>query len=304
MMHPKRIGRHRLLARRHGPAPISTRPLRVAAILAFTCGSVAACGGPSNATPDASGGASGGLWESIESARLVDLTHPLNDETLVWPTSAPFEFEVVFEGWTEEGYYYASRNFAGPEHGGTHLDAPVHFGEGRWTTTDIPLERLVGPAVVVDVSEPSLADPDFQVGVGELEAWEGEYGPIPPGALLFLFTDRSRLWPDPEAYLGTAEQGEAGVAALSFPGLAPEAARWLVENRSVAGVGIDTPSIDHGPSTLFETHRILAEANIFALENVAHLELLPPTGAVVFAFPMKLEGGTGGPVRIVALVED
>ncbi len=243
------------------------------------------------------------LAQRIADARIVELTHPVSEETLVWPTSAPFTFETTFEGWTEEGFYYFSRNFAGPEHGGTHLDAPIHFAEGRWTTDQIPLDRLIGPAVVVDVSQEAAADPNYRMTVGDLEGWEAVHGRIPDGAILFVFTDRSRLWPDAEAYMGTAETGEEAIPELSFPGIHPEAAEWIVENRQVAVVGIDTPSLDHGPSTDFRTHVILNEANIPGLENVANLEELPATGAVVFALPLLLEGGSGGPVRIVALVE-
>jgi kynurenine formamidase len=243
------------------------------------------------------------LADRLAAARLVDLTHPLNDETLVWPTSIPFTFETTAEGRTEDGYFYASRNFAGPEHGATHLDAPVHFAEGRWTTDQVPLERLMGPAAVIDVSAQADADPNYQVKVDDFLAWEAEHGALPDNAIVLLFTNRSRHWPDAEAYMGTARQGEEGVAELSFPGLHPEAARWLVEERSVSIVGLDTPSIDHGPSTLFEAHRVLFDANIPALENVANLERLPPRGATVIALPMLLEGGTGGPVRIVGIVE-
>jgi kynurenine formamidase len=255
---------------------------------------------PEGAPGDAVGGT---LAERLSAATLVELTHPFGEETLVWPTSVPFTFPVTFEGYTEDGYYYASRDFAGSEHGGTHLDAPIHFAEGRWTTDRIPLERLVGPGAVVDVSGAAAADPDYRVTVEDLTAWEDAHGRIPEGAILLLFTDRSRLWPDARAYMGTARRGEAAVAELSFPGLHPAAAEWLVRNRRISAVGIDTPSIDHGPSTLFESHRILFEENVFAFENVANLDRLPPTGAAIIALPMKLAGGTGGPLRIIAALE-
>lgn len=277
------------------------RPLARAAAL-FPAAALLACE-PPETPPEPEGAGERTLAERLADARLVDLTHPLNDETLVWPTSIPFEFETTFEGTTPDGYYYASRNFAGPEHGGTHLDAPIHFSEGSWTTDEIPLGRLMGPAAVVDVSDAARDDPDYEVGVEDLERWEEAHGRIPDGAILLLSTGRARLWPDAEAYMGTAERGEAAVAGLSFPGLHPDAARWLVENRDVAGVGIDTPSLDHGPSTLFETHRILFEANVYGLENVANLGELPPVGAVVIALPPLLEGGSGGPIRIVAVIE-
>ncbi len=286
-------------------APGLTRHGTCTALTAATLllSTLTACDGGQGTTPEVSEGAPGALLEQVAAADVVDLTHPVSEETLVWPTSDPFEFEVVFEGVTEEGYYYSARNFSGPEHGGTHLDAPIHFAEGSWTTTDIPVDRFVGPGVVVDVSDAAAADVNHRVTSEELERWEADHGFIPEGAILLLFTDRSRLWPDAEAYMGTDRTGEEAVAELAFPGLHPEAARWLVEERDVALVGIDTPSIDHGPSIRFESHRILSKANVPALENVANLERLPPTGSVVVALPMKLEGGTGGPLRIVALVE-
>lgn len=264
----------------------------------LTCVFLLAACGPSSAPAEEES-----LAERLESARFIELTHPLNDETIVWPTAVPFTFETTAEGYVDAGYYYASRNFSGTEHGGTHLDAPIHFFEGRWTTDQIPLDRLVGPGVVVDVSDGVSGNANYQVQVDDLTAWEAEHGRIPDGAILLLSTGRTRLWPDAEAYMGTAESGEAAVADLAFPGLHPDAARWLVSNRSVAAVGLDTPSLDFGGSTLFETHQILFEQNIFGLENVANLDELPPTGALVMAFPLLLEGGTGGPVRIVAVVE-
>lgn len=242
------------------------------------------------------------LTEVLEGHRLVDLTHPLGGETIVWPTSRPFDFDTTFWGWTDEGYYYSSRDFSGPEHGGTHLDAPIHFYEDRWTTDQIPLEHLVAPGAVVDVSSAVAGDPNYQVTANDLMDWEEEHGRILSGAILLLHTGKGAHWPDAEAYMGTARTGEEALAELQFPGLHPDAARWLVEGREVVAVGLDTPSLDHGPSTTFETHQILFEANIYGLENVANLHEVPPTGATILALPTLLEGGTGGPVRIIALV--
>jgi kynurenine formamidase len=242
------------------------------------------------------------LLEFLETHQMVELTHPLGEETIVWPTSRPFEFETTFEGWTEEGYYYASRDFSGPEHGGTHLDAPIHFYEDRWTTDQIPLDHLVAPGAVVDVSESVAEDPNYRVSVNDLMDWEDAHGRIPSGAILMLHTGKGAHWPDAVAYMGTAGTGEEALAHLQFPGLHPDAARWLVEDRDVVAVGLDTPSLDYGPSTNFEAHQILFEANIYGLENVANLHELPPTGSTILALPTLLEGGTGGPVRIIALV--
>jgi len=237
---------------------------------------------------------SGGAW--------VDLTYAYSAETLYWPTADGFQLEVVADGLTEAGYYYASNNFTTSEHGGTHLDAPVHFAEGRDATHEVSLNRLIGAAVVVDVS--ARAEPDYLIGIEDLEGWEARHGPIPVGAILLLRTGWGERWPDATEYLGTDLRGSEAVAQLHFPGLSPEAAAWLVENREVAAVGIDTPSIDFGQSTLFETHRVLYADNVPGFENVANLELLPETGAFVVALPMKIEGGSGGPLRIVGFVPD
>lgn len=272
------------------------RPLlSVGALLAVLAG--AGCGAPPQDSAQRT------LAERLMSAEFIDLTHPFSEETLVWPTSIPFAFETVFDGETDAGYHYAARNFAGPEHGGTHLDAPIHFAAGRWTTEAIPLERLIAPGVVVDVAAPARAKPTYEVAIEDFTSWETEHGQIPEGAIVLLSTDRSRLWGDARAYMGTDGRDEDAVADLRFPGLHPDAARWLVEERAIGAVGIDTPSMDHGPSTLFEAHRILADANVPIFENVANLERLPATGAVIVALPMKLEGGTGGPLRIVAILD-
>jgi kynurenine formamidase len=239
---------------------------------------------------------------SGQGATWVDLSHAYDDRAVFWPTAKPFELEVVAAGMTEGGYYYAANNFCMAEHGGTHLDAPIHFSEGRHTTDQIPLDRLIGAAVVVDVSDAVVSDPDYQLSVADLEAWEAEHGPIPGGAVLLLRTGWGAHWSDRARYLGTALTGPEAVPELRFPGLHPDAAQWLVDNRRIDALGIDTPSIDYGQSTLFESHRILYDQNIPAFENVAALDRMPATGAFVVALPMKIAGGSGGPLRIVGVV--
>ena len=235
-------------------------------------------------------------------AEWVDMTYDYDESTIFWPTAQPFELEVVSAGMTEGGYYYAANNFCMAEHGGTHLDAPVHFSEGRHSAEQIPIARLIGPAVVVDVSAAAAADADYQVGVSDLEAWEAEHGRIPDGSILLLHTGWGTRWPDRESYLGTTLSGPDAVPELHFPALHPEAAAWLVDNRQIDALGIDTPSIDYGQSTLFESHRVLYAENIPAFENVARLDRLPATGAYVIALPMKIAGGSGGPLRIVGVI--
>jgi len=238
----------------------------------------------------------------LSSGTWVDLSHEFSSETIYWPTATPFDLEVVSAQRTPAGFYYAANDFSTSEHGGTHLDAPIHFAEGKHTTDQIPLDRLVGTAVVVDLTAQANADADYRLDVPALEEWERAHGRIPDGTIVLVRTGWSDRWPDKARYLGTAKTGAAGVAELRFPGIDSAAARWLASERKVKAVGIDTPSIDYGRSTTFDTHQILLGANVPAFENVAHLDRLPPTGAYVVALPMKIKGGSGGPLRIVALV--
>ena len=233
--------------------------------------------------------------------RWIDLTHSFSESTIYWPTdTAGFELDTLALGSTPGGWFYASYAFSSAEHGGTHLDAPIHFAEGRLTTDEIPLAALIGAAAVVDVSD--RADPDYLVSVEDLTGWEAEHGELPNGGILMLRTGWGARWNERTAYLGTALTGPEAVAELHFPGLSAEAAAWLVENRGIVAVGIDTPSIDRGQSTDFRAHVILYAENISGFENVANLDLLPETGSYVVALPMKIEGGSGGPLRIVAFV--
>ena len=239
------------------------------------------------------------LWPA---GTLVDLSHDYSDQTVFWPTAESFSLEKVADGITAQGYYYAANNFSTSEHGGTHIDAPVHFAKGRRSVDQIPLEQLIGAAVVVDVTAASATQPDYQVTIDDFTVWERSHGAIPDGAIILIRTGYSRFWPDASRYLGTAERGAEAVSKLHFPGLGPDAARWLAESRRVKAVGLDTASIDYGQSTLYESHRILFERDIPAFENLTNLERLPATGAFVVALPMKIRGGTGAPLRAIAIV--
>lgn len=244
-----------------------------------------------------------GRQRPLEARRIVDLTYPFDDQTIFWPTEKGFVLENEFRGVTEKGYYYTANKFCTAEHGGTHVDAPVHFRENGNTVDAIPLDRLIGGGVVVDVSEKCLSDRDYRVQERDFVEWENRHGRIPQKAIVLIRTGYGSFWPDREKYMGTAERGTEAVAKLHFPGLHPDAAKWLIDERSVKAVGLDTPSIDHGQSTQFESHVTLFEANVPAFENVANLDQLPVNGFTVVALPMKIRGGSGGPLRIIALVE-
>lgn len=238
---------------------------------------------------------------ALHELRWIDLSHDFAADTIYWPTAPGFELRVDAKGPTEKGYWYESNTITTSEHGGTHLDAPVHFAKDGWTSDAIPLDRLVGPAVVVDVTAACAANRDHEVAVADLLAFEAAHGAIPEGAIVLLRTGFGRFWPDRVAYMGTDQRGLEATFLLRFPGLSPTAAKWLVA-RKVRAVGIDTPSIDFGRSRMFFAHRELYAANVPAFENVANLEQVPPTGATVVALPMKIRGGSGGPLRIVAAV--
>jgi kynurenine formamidase len=233
--------------------------------------------------------------------RLVDLTHAFDSSTIYWPTApSPFVLERLAFGATPGGWFYAANAFAAPEHGGTHLDAPIHFAEGRLTSDRIPLERLIGPAVVIDVTRQAAADQDYRLTRQDVLAFESRHGRIPAGAIVLLRTGWSAKWPDRRAYLGDDTPNDA--SKLRFPSFGEDAARLLVEERAVAALGADVASIDYGRSTDFIVHRIAAARDVYGLENLTNLDALPPSGAVVIALPMKIAGGSGGPVRAVALV--
>ncbi len=242
----------------------------------------------------------GGLdLRNPEAWRLVDLTHALSPDSLYWPNGEPFEHER--QGWEfdADGNWYAMARFSTPEHLGTHLDAPIHFAAGGWTSAEIPAERFLGAAVVVDISERAAADPDATLQPGDLEAWEARHGAVPEGSILLVRTRWSERWPNWSDYYGSDDPFDT--TSLHFPGVSAEAAAAIVE-RGVIGVGIDTASIDPGNDVAFRAHRVLAAANIFNLENLRELGELPENGATLLALPIKIADGTGGPARVLALV--
>jgi kynurenine formamidase len=234
-------------------------------------------------------------------SQLIDLTYSFDEHTIYWPTADGFKWTKDTWGPTPAGYFYASASYGASEHGGTHLDSPLHFAEGHPGTDEIPVNRLIAPAIVLDVTAACEKNPDYLVSAGDITKWESAHGRIPEGSIALIRTGWGKYWPDAKRYLGTDEHGAEAIAKLHFPGISAEAAGLLVE-RKVAGVGIDTASVDYGQSKDFQTHRILFSHDVYGLENVAHLDRVPTTGALLIALPMKIKGGTGGPVRIVAVL--
>lgn len=235
----------------------------------------------------------GGQW--------IDLSHDFSEETIYWVTAEPFKRTTVAEGNTDKGFYYSAYNYSAAEHGGTHIDAPVHFAEGKKTVDQIGLDQLIAPGVKIDVLK-KAADRDYQITADDIRNWEAENGKIPESSIVLFQTGFAAKWPDKKEYLGTDQTGETAVRDLHFPGLHPDAAKWLVENRKIHAVGIDTASIDYGQSTLFGSHVTLMTNDIPAFENVANLDKLPAKGFHIFALPMKIKGGSGAPLRIVGFV--
>lgn len=230
-------------------------------------------------------------------SRWIDLTHTFDQETIYWPTANSFTLKTVHKGKTKGGYWYETNDMAVSEHGGTHMDAPVHFAKGKWSAEKVPLTSLMGPACVLDVSQKSKKNRDYLVSVEDIEEWEKQHGPVPTNSIFLAHTGWDEFWPNKKHYLGTKEKGD--VANLHFPGFSKEAADLLVK-RGVKAVGLDTPSLDFGQSKDYWAHRIFGKANIPGFENVANLHDLPATGATVIALPMKIGDGSGGPLRIIA----
>ncbi len=237
----------------------------------------------------------------LDEVRLVDLSHTYDQSTLFWPTSPiAFEHNELAYGPSGNGYFYSAYTFATPEHGGTHLDAPIHFSEGAKTVDQIPIGDFYAPLVVIDISAKAAADRNYRLLPDDIALFEAKHGPISAGSAVIVRTNWSRYWPDAKAYLGDDTPGDA--SNLSFPGFGADAAQLLVD-RQVSMIGIDTASIDYGKSTNFEVHVVIAGGNIPALENLANLAGLPETGAYIFAAPMKIGDGSGAPARVVAFVK-
>lgn len=234
----------------------------------------------------------------------IDLTHPYDSNTLYWPNNVlSFKHTTEAEGLTPGGYYYSSYSICTPEHGGTHLDAPIHFAANKLTVDQLPLNSLTGNAVVIDVTKKALNNRDYLISIADIESWEVEHGKIDTNTIVLFRTGYGQYYPDRLKYFGTAKKGPEAIPELHFPGIDPETTAWLIKERNVKALGLDTPSIDYGQSKDFKTHQLLLGANKPGFENVANLDQLPAKGIYVVALPMKIAGGSGGPLRIIAGIQ-
>jgi kynurenine formamidase len=234
--------------------------------------------------------------------RLVDLSHSYDENTVYWPANPPegFQLKRLAYGETPGGYFYSSNSICTAEHGGTHLDAPIHFSAAGITNEKLPLEQLIAPGVRIDIRDKTQQDRSYRLTRADVVAFEKRSGRIQSGTIVLLQTGWSEHWPDRKAYLGDASLDDA--SHLDFPSYGEDAARLLVEERGVAMLGIDTASIDYGKSKDFIVHRVAAARNVGGLENLMNLDQLPVSGFTIVALPMKIAGGSGGPARVVAMV--
>lgn len=233
-------------------------------------------------------------------AKPIDLTYAFNHKTIYWPTQKGFRLEKFFSGFTSKGYFYSSYHYCAPEHGGTHIDAPRHFDQYGHTVEEIPLTQLMGNAVVIHVEKKVAHDRDYAIQVDDIKKFEHQYRALTAQDIVLFYTGWGQYWDDRKHYLGTDKLGD--ISHLHFPGLSKEAAAYLVK-KEVKGIGLDTPSLDPGISEDFKAHQIILGANLFGLENVANLDAVPHVGATLIVAPMKIEGGSGAPARVIALVK-
>lgn len=235
---------------------------------------------------------------SLVDCKWIDMSHVYDNKTLAWGTMKSFKYTVVFDGsYNKNVPYLLLANIEMSEHSGTHVDAPLHFAKGKWSVDQIPLEKLVGQAIVVDISAKASKDPNAQVTVADLANWEKKHGRIPDDSILLVLSGWGKKWPNYEKYFGTSSKNDS---LYQFPSIDANASQWLVDNRKIRAIGIDTASIDSGPSKSWPSHQILYARNIFGLENVANIDKLPAKGATIYVMPMKLKGGSGAPARIFA----
>jgi kynurenine formamidase len=228
--------------------------------------------------------------------KIVDLTYPLNSRNAFWPAPGYHAFELKTIA-TLEKNGVLSKEFSTPEHLGTHLDAPNHFEKDRPSVAEIPAQDLFAEGVVIDISVQAGQDADYRLTVDDIADWEKQHGRIPNKAVVLLNTGWGKYWEQFARYKNQDVQGR-----LHFPSYSAEAAKFLIAERQIRGLGVDTLSIDYGLSKDFAVHHLVNGASRYGLENVAHLDQLPPRGFYLVVAPIKIEAGTGGPTRLFAIL--
>ena len=230
-------------------------------------------------------------------ARVVlDLTHALGPDTPAWPEPMFTPFKYQLTATIDKDGFFAGR-YQTPDHLGTHVDAPAHFVAGQPTVDLLRPADLVRPAVVIDMEAAVAANVDARLGTDAVRAWERTHGAVPAGSIVLLRTGWASRWPDPLRVFGKDAKG-----VLHFPGFSQEAAALLVRDRRVVALGIDSPSLDYGPSSDYAVHHLTYAAGRYGIENLADLTRLPATGATVIVAPIKIAGGSGGQARVLALL--
>ncbi len=238
-----------------------------------------------------------------QTSKLIDMTYVYDENTIYWPTAEPYKQEKISWKILEGGWWYASNNYSASEHGGTHVDAPIHFAEKGRTIDKIPLNEWIGPAIKVDVVDKCMKNRNYMLSVEDIKEWEEKNGKIPDNAWVLMYTGiDTKYYPDKEKVLGTTKTGVEALPELSFPGFSPESAKFLVKERNIKGIGLDTPSIDYGQSKDFQVHQICFAADKLGIENIANLDKLPTKGAILYAIPMLIKDGTGSPARVFAIL--
>jgi len=236
--------------------------------------------------------------EQLFSAKLtiIDLTHTLNNTSPYWPSEkgSPFKYDTIFAHKSGSPVMGA---YSTPEHHGTHIDAPIHGGDNLKSVEQLTSEDMFGPAIVIDISKQSGVNSDYTLSKTNILDWEVKHGKLPKGAIVLLYTGWSKKWTDYEAYKNEDEDGK-----MHFPGFSENAAQFLIDERDIRGIGIDNMSVDAAQSKGFPVHGIVNGAGKYQLENVANLHLLPPTGTFLIVAPIKIQGGSGGQVRLFAIV--
>ncbi|XP_072030364.1 isatin hydrolase-like [Amphiura filiformis] len=231
---------------------------------------------------------------------VFDLTHAQDGDAIAWPIYPQYNFTILQRGLTEDGYWLEYNAFEMAEHSGTHMDAPCHFGEGGLRVHQIPLEKLVGPGVIINVKSKVENNNDYRLALSDIQDWENKYNIIPDGAIVFMNAGWSQKYPNKTLVFGSDDHMDP--TTFHFPGWHEDTVDWLLKNRNIHVIGGDTPSFDYGLSTTYPVHKLLGANNIPGMENVANLDSIPESGSIIYVAAFKIYDGSGSPSRVFATV--